>query len=101
MEVNATTYSFIKRITCLGSYDFFDIHNIVNWATPIMEFLETAIEPQEKSDAERVRRLAPRYTLLNKVLYKKGFSTPYLICIAHPKTMTILRELHEGYIAFY
>lgn len=30
---------------------------------------------------------------------KKGFSTPYLRCVTPPVTTTILRELHEGYVA--
>lgn len=48
-----------------------------------------------------MRRLAPSYTLIVGILYKKGFSTPFLICTATPETTTILRELHEGYVAYH
>ena len=40
-------------------------------------------------------RLA-RYVLMDEVLYKRGFSQPYLRCLPPDKTNYVLREIHEG-----
>ena len=53
--------------------------------------------PEEKSEADKVRRKAPRFWLSeDKKLYKRFFSGPYLLCI-HPEiSESLLEELHEG-----
>ena len=63
---------------------------------PIVLFLEKDILPEEKSEAEKVQRKAPRFWLFeDKKLYKCSFSGQYLLCI-HPKASEILlEELHE------
>lgn len=62
-------------------------------------FLETKAEYLEESEAKRMKRIAPGYTLTNSVLYKKGFSTLFLRCVTRLVMTTIPRELHEGYTA--
>ena len=37
-----------------------------------------------------------RYVLMNEVLYKRGFSQPYLRCLALDEANYVLREVHEG-----
>ena len=62
----------------------------------ILLFLEKDILPEEKSEAEKVRRKAPRFWLSeDRKLYKRSFSGPYLLCV-HPKVSeSLLEELHE------
>ena len=64
---------------------------------PILLFLEKDILLEEKSEAEKIWRKAPRFWLSkNKKLYKRSFSGPYLLCV-HPETSELLlKELHEG-----
>ena len=63
---------------------------------PIIQFLNKDVLPEDKSDAEKIRRKAPRFWLSkDQKLYKRSFSRPYLLCI-HPKASElILKELHE------
>ena len=63
---------------------------------PIILFLREDILPEDKSEAEKVRRKAPCFRLSkNQKLYKHSFSRPYLLCI-HPKALELLlKELHE------
>ena len=58
---------------------------------------ERDILPEEKPEAEKIRRKAPRFWLSeDKKLYKRSFSGPYLLC-AHPEASeSLLEELHEG-----
>ena len=60
-------------------------------------FLEKDILPEEKSEAEKVRRKTPRFWLSkDRKLYKHSFSGPYLLYV-HPKALeSLLEELHEG-----
>ena len=63
---------------------------------PILRFLEKDILPEEKSEAEKVRKKAPRFWLSkDKKLYKSSFSGPHLLCV-HFEAELLLEELHEG-----
>ena len=64
---------------------------------PIVLFLKEDILPEDKLEADKVWRKAPRFWLSeDQRLYKCFFSRPYLLCI-HPDTSELLlEELHEG-----
>ena len=60
-------------------------------------FLEKDILPEEKSEAKKVRRKAPRFCLSeDRKLYKSSFSGPYLLCVHPEVSESLLEELHEG-----
>ena len=60
-------------------------------------FLEKDILPEEKSEAEKVRRKAPRFWLSeDKKLYKHSFSGPYLLCVHPEASESLMEELYEG-----
>ena len=59
-------------------------------------FLEKDILPKEKSEAEKVRRKAPRFWLSeDRKLYKRFFSDPYLLYVHPEASESLLEELHE------
>ena len=60
-------------------------------------FLEKDILPEEKFEAEKVRKKPPRFWLSkDRKLYKHSFSDPYLLCV-HPEALeSLLEELHKG-----
>ena len=60
-------------------------------------FLKEDILLEGKSEADKVRRKAPRFWLSeDQKLYRRSFSRPYLLCI-HPKASELLlEELYEG-----
>ena len=68
-----------------------------SWMDSISLFLEKDILPEEKSKAEKVHRKAHRFWLFeDRKLYKRSFSSPYLLCV-HPKaSKSLLEELYEG-----
>ena len=80
--------------------DTYQIHQIKldpSWMDSISLFLEGDILPKEKSEAEKVRRKAPRFWLSeDRKLYKRSFSNPYLLCVHPEASESILEELHEG-----
>ena len=62
----------------------------------IIRFLKEDILPEERIEADKVRRKATRYWLSeNQKLYKRSFLGPYLLCVHPELTESLLEELHE------
>ena len=68
-----------------------------SWMDSIIRFLREDILPDEKIEADKIRRKATNYWLSEDYkLYKRSFSGPYLLCV-HPDLIeSLLEELHEG-----
>ena len=63
-----------------------------SWMDPIIQFLSKDVLPEDKSEAEKICRKAPRFWLSEEQkLYKRSFSGPYLLCI-HPEASELLLE---------
>ncbi|XP_075659037.1 uncharacterized protein LOC142628890 [Castanea sativa] len=81
------------------SVDTIRVHQIKvepSWMDPIMSFLRSNVLPEEKSEADKIRRKAPRFWLSeDQKLYKRSFSGPYLLCVHPNATELLLEELHE------
>ncbi|XP_065636170.1 uncharacterized protein LOC136070306 [Quercus suber] len=67
-----------------------------NWMAPIVSYLKEGRLPKEKDEARKLRVKSAKYILMDEVLYKRGFSQPYLRCLAPDEANYILREIHEG-----
>ncbi|CAL9025660.1 unnamed protein product, partial [Prunus brigantina] len=46
------------------------------WMSPIYAFLTNGTLPTDKSQARKLRYRSTRYTVINDVLYKRGYTTP-------------------------
>ena len=80
-----------------GVYQVYQIILALSWMDPISKYLESDILPEEKAEAKKIRREAPRLWLSeDKRLYKQSFSGPYLLCVHPNVTESILEELHKG-----
>ena len=68
-----------------------------SWMDPIAQFLKDDILPEEKMEADKVRKKAPSYWLSqDDKLYRRSFSGPYLLCVHPDQTESLLEEMHEG-----
>ena len=57
----------------------------LSWMDSIIQFLKEDILPEEKIEADKIRRKATSYWLSeDHKLYKRSFSRPYLLCV-HPE----------------
>ena len=87
------------EIQYLPSIDFPKVHQVEgedNWMTPIILYLKDGMLPEGKDEARKLRVRSARYVLMNEILYKRGFSQPYLRCLAPDEANYVLREVHEG-----
>ena len=64
--------------------------------TSIILYLKDGRLLGAKDEARKLRVRAARYVLLDEVLCKRGFSQPYLRCLASDEANYVLREVHEG-----
>ena len=67
-----------------------------NWTTPLIFYLRTSVLPDGKDVARKLKIQASQFVLIKDVLYKRGFSRPFLGCLSHNEVDYIMREVHKG-----
>ena len=66
------------------------------WMDLIIEFIAEDRIPDDKSKANKIRRVASPYWLsADRKLYRRSFGGPYLLCLHPGKVDELLAELHE------
>ncbi|GKC50641.1 reverse transcriptase domain-containing protein [Tanacetum coccineum] len=66
------------------------------WMTPIVEYLRDGTLPDDKKEASKLRIKARQYELVEGVLYRRSFLTPWLRCVGPLQADYVIREIHEG-----
>ncbi|BFG32165.1 hypothetical protein CerSpe_184390 [Prunus speciosa] len=66
------------------------------WMSSIYTYLANGTLPEDKAQARRLRYRSARYIIINDVLYKRGYTTPYMKCITEGQGEYVLREIHSG-----
>ncbi|XP_034197316.1 uncharacterized protein LOC117612783, partial [Prunus dulcis] len=66
------------------------------WMSHIYLYLTNGTLPEDKAQARKLRYRSARYTVINNVLYKRGYTTPYLKCLTAEQGDYVLREIHNG-----
>jgi ribonuclease HI len=72
------------------------IEEASNWRQEIFSYLQDGTLPSGKKSAMQLRMRTGRFTILNGLLYKRGFTLPLLKCISTKEGNYVLREIHEG-----
>jgi len=67
-----------------------------NWTTQLISYLKNGTLPNGKDAARKLKVQATRFVLIKDVLYKRGFSRPYLRCLIPKEAEYVMREIHEG-----
>ena len=67
-----------------------------SWMDPIWDYIIDGRLPDDPKEAAKIRTRSSRFTNHKGSLYKRGFFTPILKCIAGKDTKYVLREVHEG-----
>ncbi|XP_065637810.1 uncharacterized protein LOC136071000 [Quercus suber] len=67
-----------------------------DWTTSLTSFLKNVVLPNDKEAARKLKVQAARFVLIRDVLYKRGFSRPYLRCLGPEEADYVMREVHEG-----
>ena len=67
-----------------------------SWMDPMWDYLMEGLLPNDLKEASKLRSRSARFTIHRGTLYKRGFFTPILKCIAREDANYVLREIHEG-----
>ena len=67
-----------------------------SWMDPIWDYLIEGLLLNDSNEASKLRSRSARFTIHRGTLYKRGFFTPILKCIAREDANYVLREVHEG-----
>ena len=68
---------------------------------PIISCIRDGVLPPDKLRARKVRGQASRYTMIDGVLYRRGYTLPFLRCLDENDADYVLREVHEGICGNY
>lgn len=64
----------------------------------IYDYLTLETLPESEMKVMKIRCLMSRYLIVDKDLYKWGYSTPYPLCSFHPKSKMVLWEVHNAIV---
>nr|GEY48818.1 hypothetical protein [Tanacetum cinerariifolium] len=66
------------------------------WMTPIVDYLKERTLPEDKKEATKLRLKARKYELMEGIIYRRSFLTPWLRCVGPLQAEYVMREIHEG-----
>jgi hypothetical protein len=66
------------------------------WISEIRDYLKENILPEDHVSAERIVRLAKRYTMVEGGLYRRGANGILMRCITQEEGHELLTEIHGG-----
>ena len=66
------------------------------WMTPLVTYLEQGVLPADKAEARKIRINAVKYKIMEGILYRKGYATPWFRCVTKDEGRRIIAEIHSG-----
>ena len=96
MTIHSNVLSFVQRSPLIDFVDVQEIDSENNWTTPLVSYLKSGVLPDGKEAARKLKVQATQFVLIKDVLYKRGFSCPYLRCLGNEEEDYVMREVHEG-----
>ena len=72
------------------------IRSTPSWMDPIWDYINDGTLPDDPKEAAKIRMRSSIFVNHKGSLYKRGFYTPFLKCIAGEDTEYVLKEVHEG-----
>ena len=86
MITHGNVLSFVQLSPLIDSDDVQEIGSENNWTTPIASYLRNGVLPDGKEAVRKLKVQAARFVLIKDVLYKRGFSRPYLRHLGNEET---------------
>ena len=76
-----------------------EINSIIgmkDWRGPISRYIAKGELPSDPHERTRLKRRACSFTLVEGILYKRGFITPLIKCLGPNETQEVLADVHDG-----
>ena len=95
MIIPGNVLSFVQLSPQIDSSNIQEIGSESSWTVLLISYLKNGVLPDGKEAVRKLKVQAARFVLIKDVLYKRGFSRPYLICLGTEEAYYIMREVHE------
>nr|GFA14035.1 reverse transcriptase domain-containing protein [Tanacetum cinerariifolium] len=66
------------------------------WMTELVNYLKEGTLPTDEKEARKIRLKARQYELIEGIIYKRSFLTPWLRCVGPLQAEYVMKEIHEG-----
>ena len=96
MLIPSQVLSFVQMSPLVDGISVQEIDFGDYWMTLIISYLKDGVLLDKKEAARRLKVQVACFVLIKDVLYKKGFSRPYLRCLISEEVDYVMREFHEG-----
>nr|GFB33084.1 reverse transcriptase domain-containing protein [Tanacetum cinerariifolium] len=64
--------------------------------TELVNYLKEGTLPEDEKEARKLRLKARQYELMEGILYKRSFLTPWLRCVGPLQAEYVIKEIHKG-----
>jgi len=88
--------SFVQLSPLIDTIDVQKIGTGSNCTTSLVSYLKNGTLPDGKEATRKLKVQETLFVLIKDILYKRGFSRPYLRCLIPKKVDYVMREVHEG-----
>ncbi|XP_075665321.1 uncharacterized protein LOC142634980 [Castanea sativa] len=96
MIVPNQVLSFVQLSSLINGTGVQEVSSEHCWMTPIAAYLKDGKLPDNKETTRKLKVKASRFVIIKNIIYKRGFSRPYLRCLAFEESDYVMREVHEG-----
>ena len=95
MLIPSQVLSFVQISLVINSINVQEIGPRSYWTKPIISYLKDGELPDRKEAVRKLKVQATCYVLIKGILYKRGFSQPYLRCLIPDEADYVMHEVHE------
>lgn len=71
----------------------------VDWRQPYIEYLTKGTLPDDRYEANKLKKMAKRYIVNDGKLFKRGNSGILLRCLSGDEAMEVMHQSHAGTLA--
>ena len=96
MIIPSKVLSFVELSPLIDTIDVQEIGSGSNCTTSVVSYLKNGTLPDNKEATRKLKVQESLFVLIKDILYKRGFSRPYLRCLIPEKVDYVMREVHEG-----
>ena len=96
MIIPGNVLSFVQLSPLIDSGNIQEIGSESNWTITLVSYLKNGVLLDGKEAIRKLKVQATRFVLIKDVLYKRGFSHPYLRCLGMEEADYVMKEVHEG-----
>ena len=96
MLISSKVLSFVQLSLIIDGMVVQEIGSKGNWTILIVSYLRDDTLPNNKEAVRKLKVQVAQFVLIKDIMYKRGFSRPYLRCLTTEEVDYVMREVHEG-----